>query len=98
MLYNLDPTAEDGYFKGMEAFLNRYYSEDGFETGVLNEEAIRRDFLARIERNKDKRFKKEAQIEAGVQDEIARIQKYRDALLEFYGYNLCHKDLQISVY
>ncbi len=84
-LFKLDPNAEDGYFKSMERFLNRYYEND-YKGGQLNESLVEQDFLARIQKNKDKRFKTDAQIEQGIQDEIKRIQKYRDALIEFYGY------------
>lgn len=84
-LYNLDPNAENGYFKSMEKFLNRYY-EGGYEAGERNDELIKTDFLARVKKNKDKRFKTDAQIAQGIQDEIKRIQKYRDGLVEFYGY------------
>ena len=84
-LCNLDPEAENGYFKKMEKFLNTYYN-GGWENGELNEELVEQDFRARITRNKDKRFKKQAEIEQGIQDEIARIAKYRDGLKEFYGY------------
>lgn len=84
-LANLDRTAEDGYFKDLERFLNKYYI-DGYQNETLDEEKIKQDFLKRIKENKDKRFKKDAQIEKGIQDEIARVKKYRDALIEFDGY------------
>ena len=84
-LYNLDPNADGGYFKSMENFLNRYYT-GGYEKGELNKSLVEADFLARIQKNKDKRFKTDAQIAQGVQDEIKRVEKYRNALVEFYGY------------
>lgn len=84
-LMNLDPEDENGYFKGLEHYLNRYYDGD-YVNGELDEVAVRVDFLARIKDNKDKRFKKEAQIEQGLLDEYARIEKYRAGLIEFYGY------------
>ncbi|MBR2320867.1 MAG: hypothetical protein IKA57_01885 [Clostridia bacterium] len=84
-LMSLDPEDEDGFFKSMERFLNHYY-EGGYKTGSLNESTVRSDFLARVKKNKDKRFKKSEEIEKGVKDEIARIEKYRNALIEFYGY------------
>ena len=84
-LANLDRTAEDGYFKQLENFLNRYYT-DGYQNETLNEDKIKQDFLTRIQENKDKRFKKDEQIQQGIQDEIARVKKYRDALIEFDGY------------
>ena len=84
-LINLDPNDENGYFKQMEAFLNGYY-EGGYINGTLNKAKVEKDFRARIKKNKDKRFKKEAQIQQGVEDEIERIEKYRSALIEFYSY------------
>jgi hypothetical protein len=84
-LYNLDPNAENGFFKGMEQFLNLYYT-GGYEKGELNKSLVEADFLARIQKNKDKRFKTDEQIAQGIQDEIKRVEKYRNALVEFYGY------------
>ncbi len=84
-LYNLDPNDEKGYFKQMEAFLNRYY-DGGWENGNVNKKRVENDFRARITKNKDKRFKKEHEITKGIQSEIERIEKYRVGLKEFYGY------------
>ena len=84
-IMKLDLDDEDGFFNRMERYLNHYY-DGNYAAGTLNEEAVREDFLARIKKNKDKRYKKEAQIEQGVADDIERIQKYRDGLIEFYGY------------
>lgn len=84
-LMNLDLEDNDGYFNRMERYLNHYYDGD-YKTGTLNEAAVRADFMERIERNKDKRFKKSAEIEQGVQGDVARIEKYRAALTEFHGY------------
>lgn len=84
-LYNLDPTAEDGFFKQMENYVNGYYI-GGYENGQLNEEKVEKDFLARIKKNKDKRYKKQAQIDAGIKADKQRIQKYAQALTDFYGY------------
>ena len=85
-LMNLNPEKEDGFFKSMERYLNHYYDGNYTQEDALDESVVRKDFLARIEKNKDKRFKKSADIEKGVKDDVARIQKYRDALVEFYGY------------
>lgn len=82
LLADLDRNKTGSYFKKLESFLNMYYQGD-YLAGSLNEELVKRDFLARIEKNKDKRFKKPEQIEKGIQDEIARVKKYRDALIEF---------------
>ena len=84
-LMNLDLEDPKGFFKSLETYLNPYYGGD-YKVGAMDEAAVRADFIARAEKNKDKRFKKTEQIEQGVKDEMARIQKYRDALVEFYGY------------
>ena len=84
-LYNLDPEAENSYFAGMEKYLNGFYNGD-YVNGELDEDKVTSAFEAKIKANKDKRFKKSAQIEQGKKDELARIQKYRDALVAFYGY------------
>lgn len=77
---------ENGYFAQLEAYLNGFYA-DGYENAAsLNEAVVEEAFRARVKENKDKRFKKESQIVQGVQDEIERIQKYRDALVNFYSY------------
>lgn len=71
----------DEYLANLQTYLDGYY-----ENGVLNEEKVIEDFDARVKRNKDKRFKKDAEIEQGRKDEIARIQKYAAALAQFNGY------------
>ncbi|MBE7078131.1 MAG: hypothetical protein E7377_05500 [Clostridiales bacterium] len=86
LLYNLDPHADDSFFGEMKTYVNRYYQNGNYETGTLNKEKVESDFRARIIKNKDKRFKKETQIVAGLEEEIKRIEKYAAALTEFYGY------------
>lgn len=76
---------ENGYFAKMEAYLNAYYHGD-YQNGVIDEAKIKSDFRVRIKANKDKRYKKESQIQAGEQLDIERIQKYRDGLVKFNGY------------
>ena len=85
-LYNLDPNAEDSFFGQMKAYVNGYYENGDYETGTLNKAKAEEDFRARITKNKDKRFKKEAQIVAALDAEYERIEKYAAALTEFYGY------------
>ena len=85
-LDSLDRNDENGFFKRLERFLDRYYGEDGYKNGELNEELVRKDFMSRIEKNKDKRFKKSEEIEKGCKDELARIAKYREALIVFDKY------------
>lgn len=83
VLYEWD--GERGYLSKMEAFLNDCYNGD-HKTGELNEEKVKQNFRARIERTKDKRFKKQAQIALGEQAEIERIEKYKRAFDEFNAY------------
>ena len=77
---------EDGYFAELEAYLNGFYSNGYEDKDSLNTALVESSFRARIKANKDKRFKKESEIQKGVQDEIERIEKYRDALVNFYSY------------
>jgi hypothetical protein len=85
-LYSLD--GEDGYFKGIEKYLSKYFFDENgnedWENGELNEEKAKADFRARVK--KDKRFKTEAQLLQGEKDDIARLNSYQKALKEFYGY------------
>lgn len=83
MLYNLDPNAQNGYFKQMEAFLDTYYTQGYRNESSLDEERVKADFVARITKNGDKRFKTQEEIEQGKADEVERIQKYRAALIKF---------------
>ena len=71
----------DAYLQNLQTYLAQYY--DG---GVLNEQKVIEHFDARCEKNKDKRFRKQAEKEQGRADEIARIQKYAVALTQFNGY------------
>lgn len=80
-IYDLDPEKEGSFFYKMEAYLDGFYNGD-WENGVLDEEKVETEFRARVK--KDKRFKKEAQIQQGVEDDVERIKKYRDALEKFY--------------
>lgn len=77
---------ENGYFAQLEAYLNGFYKNGYEDADSLNTQLVENAFRARIKENKDKRFKKESEIAKGVQDEIARIQSYRDALVDFYAY------------
>jgi len=84
-LMNLSLDESDGFFKKLEAYLAPYYGGD-FKNGTLNKEVVKQDFLARVKKNKDKRYKKDAEIQAGIAGDVERIEKYRAALIEFYGY------------
>lgn len=84
-LYDLDPEKEGGYFFELKAYLNGYYGN--YENGeTIDREKIERDFIARAKKNKDKRFKTDEQLALGVQKEIERVQKYRDALIKLEGF------------
>ena len=85
-LYNLsDPTVdENSYFKKMETYLNLYYKGDWTNEDNLSKEVVEKDFRARVKKNKDKRYKTEKQILAGIEKDIERIEKYRDGLATFY--------------
>lgn len=83
---DLSSTREGGYFKGLEEFLNRFYTQGYERADSLDEGAVKAYFRARVQANKDKRFKTSAQIEAGAQQEVLRVQKYRDALVKMYAY------------
>ncbi len=84
MLHNLSLTDEKGYFKSLERYLNRYYTKGYEDESALDTAKIEEDFRARAKG--DKRYKKEKQIQKGIQGDIDRIQKYRNALLAFKGY------------
>lgn len=98
----LDDTADSkGYFTQMKEYLDKFYDLTGEEQKTygetvltkasfvgdsLDEELVEAEFRARIQANKDKRFKTEEQIVAGVAQEIARIQSYLKAYDEFFSY------------
>ncbi len=72
------------YLDYMERYVKSYYDDGDYENGTLNEVKVEVDFRAR--EKKDKRFKTEKQKKAGVLKDIERIQKYRDALVQFKAY------------
>ncbi len=77
---------EDDYFLQMANYLNGYYGGDYTNEAALDKAKVEENFRARIKKEKDKRYKKEKQIQAGIQGEIERVQKYRKALLDFQDY------------
>ncbi len=81
--YSYDLHDVEKYLKDMKAFLTAYFGED---LSSLNEEKVEADFRARVKQTKDKRYKKEKEIKAGVQGEIDRMEKYRKAYLDFQKY------------
>ena len=76
---------EDSFFGQMESYLSPFFDGD-LKNGTLNEKKAEEHFRARIKKNGDKRFKTKKQIEQGIEWENERLNKYRDALLETYGY------------
>ncbi len=57
-----------------------------FDKDSLNEEAVETDFRARVAKNKDKRFKTEAQIVEGVKADKERIRSYLEAYENIFSY------------
>lgn len=82
--YDLNPENENSFFGKMERYLNRFYNGNWQDENALDEAAVEAQFRTRTK--KDKRFKTEAQRKQGIADDIERIEKYRDALEDFYGY------------
>ena len=85
-LHDLSLESEDGFFKQMERYLNQYYTNGYTDENSLNKQKVEEDFLARIKRTKDKRYKKQAEIQKGIDEAIDRMQKYQKALVAFYQY------------
>lgn len=95
-----DDGTQKGYFTQMKEYLGGFYTYTetektfggitmkvaSFDESSLDEQAAERAFRARIKANKDKRFKKEEQIVAGVQDELKRIRLYASAYETFFNY------------
>ncbi len=96
-----DGENEKGYFTQMKEYLDKFYDLTGeeqktygetvltkatFDENTLNEDLAEAEFRARIQANKDKRFKTEAQIAAAVPQEIARIRSYLKAYDDFFAY------------
>lgn len=76
---------EGGYLDEMAEYLNAYYNGD-YKNGVLDADKVKEDFRARVKALKDKRFKTEAKLKAGEEAEIARIEGFRQNLIDFYSY------------
>lgn len=73
----------NNYFYDCAQYLNRFYKGD-WKSGTLDEAAVRANFDERMKG--DKRYKNEAQREAGRQKEIVRIQNLRDAFENVLGW------------
>ncbi len=85
-LHDLSLDGEKSFFKQLENYLNKYYANGYEDENSLDPQKVEEDFLARIERTKDKRYKKQAEIDQGLEESIDRIKKYRTALISFYKY------------
>lgn len=86
-LEDLDPENEKvGYFYRLKTYLNGYYTQGYENAESLDEAKIKSDFRARAKKNKDKRFKTEAQLQDGEQKDVVRVQKYRDALVKMEAF------------
>ncbi len=75
----------NGYLAQMQSFLQGYYT-DYNDPATLNKEKVEKDFRTRIANNKDKRYKKEAQILAALEGEYNRMEQYRKAYFSFQDY------------
>ena len=89
-VYKLDEEVEkDGpsnlFFVKFANYLNAFY-DGGYQTGVLNKDKVEQNFRQRVKKQNDKRFRKESLIKQALPLEVERIEKYRDALIEFNGY------------
>ena len=112
-----DTDSGKGYFTQMKEYLDKFYDLTGeeqktygetvltkatFDENSLNAELAEAEFRARIQANKDKRFKTEEQIAAAIPQEIARIQSYLKAYNEFFAYadngyiTFTHSTLQLT--
>lgn len=113
----LDDGDHDGYFTQMKDYLAKFYTVVSqqektyagatftvatFDEGTLNTQLVKDEFRARIQANKDKRFKKAEQIEQGEWDEIERIESYLAAYKAFFNYldegkiTLTHVDVALT--
>lgn len=94
-----DTDTTKGYFTQMKEYLNRFYEIENdnaatygsityvtFKEDTLNTERIESEFRARIQANKDKRYKKEEQIVSAIPKEIERIKLYLAAYKQFFAY------------
>lgn len=85
-VYDLDSEKENGYFYALKAYLNGYYTEGYTNAESLDEAKVEKDFRNRARANGDKRFKSEEQLARGAKNDVARVKKYRDALVKLESY------------
>jgi len=82
--YRLD--GENGYLQQMQNYLNAYYLGDYTNPDNIDVAKIESDFRAKVKQTKDKRYKTEEKIRVAVQNEIERIQQYRQSFIDFNNY------------
>ncbi len=86
-LHQLDDTEKGaGFFTEMEEYLNSYFTGGYTKRDTLDKKKVETEFRARVKKNKDKRYKNEKQIQAGLTGEYERLVKYATALETFNGY------------
>ncbi len=83
---DLSDDKEGGYFYELKQYLNGFYTQGWEHPESLDEEKVESAFIARVEKSRDKRYRRKSKREQGVQIEIERIKKYRDALAKLYAY------------
>ena len=96
-----DTEGAKGYFTQMKEYLGRFYrietetvkvfngvslTQASFDKNSMDEAAVEAAFRARVQQNKDKRFKTEAQIVDGIAKEKARLVLYVEAYDTFFRY------------
>ena len=92
-------STQKGFFTQMNEYLGRFYpvlSEEEktfndvaltvktFDADSLNKQAVKTEFRARVKKNKDKRYKTEAQLQEGEKYELERISSYLAAYNTFF--------------
>ncbi len=77
----------DEYMTSARKYLDSYfYGEYENEEVKLNEEKAEKNFRARVEKSRDKRFRREKNLKQGIKDEFARLNKYREGFVQFEKY------------
>ncbi len=83
---DLNPQTPGSYFYELEQYLNRFYDNGWEDKTSINTAAIEREFRARVQRTRDKRYRNEKLLSGAIPDEIERIEKYRDAYERLCGW------------
>lgn len=68
----------DKYLQNMSAWLDGWYI-GGHATGEIDVDGIKEEFITRVTKKKDKRYKTEKQKQTGATLEVERIRKYKTA-------------------